>query len=107
MLLIFLRPFISSHLPSFAQHRNIAYRFMSPGRLARAIDISVTYDPCVWTRIFLMYRGVSDEEAQSDWASAGEKEALAKNWRDVVGWSAAMKEQGQFRVLEVSILECT
>lgn len=54
-----------------------------------------------------MYRGVSDEEAQSDWASAGEKEALAKNWRDVVGWSAAMKEQGQFRVLEVSILECT
>lgn len=54
-----------------------------------------------------MYRGVSDEEAATDWASAGEKEALAQNWREVVGCSPAMKEQGQFRVLEVSILECT
>ena len=80
---------------------------MSPGRLARAIDISVTYDPCIWTRIFLMYRGVPDDEMGGDWASAGEKEALAQNWRDVVGWSPAMKDQTAFRVLEVSMLECT
>ncbi|KAI5123339.1 hypothetical protein M0805_001764 [Coniferiporia weirii] len=98
--------FINSHMTSFAAHKHIAYRFMSPGRLARAIDISVTHDPCVWTRIFLMYRGVSDDE-MPDWGAAGEKEALAQNWREVVGWSEASKDASQFRVLEVSVLECT
>ncbi|KAL5489891.1 hypothetical protein ACEPAI_4723 [Sanghuangporus weigelae] len=98
--------FINSHLSSFSSHKNVAYRFMSPGRLARAIDISVTHDPCVWTRIFLMYRGIPDEE-MGEWEAAGEKEALQQNWREVIGWTDASKDPQQFRVLEVSALECT
>lgn len=97
---------ISHNLAAFASHKNIAYRFMSPGRLARAIDISVTHDPCIWTRIFLMFRGLSDDD-MGDFASAGEKEANMQNWREVVGYSEASKDHEQFRVLEVSILECT
>lgn len=93
-------------MTAFSAHKQIAYRFMSPGRLARAIDISVTHDPCVWTRIFLMFRGVTDDELP-DFAEAGEKEALQHNWREVVGWSPASKDPEQFRVLEVSVLECT
>ena len=87
-------------------HKNIAYRFMSPGRLARAIDISVTHDPCIWTRIFLMFRGLTDED-MVDFVSSGEKEALNQNWREVVGWTEASKDSSLFRVLEVSILECS
>ena len=79
---------------------------MSPGRLARAIDISVTYDPCIWTRIFLMYRGVTDDELGL-FSGAGEKEANAMNWREVVGWSELSKDQTHFRVLETSVLEVT
>ncbi|KAH8116935.1 hypothetical protein DFH11DRAFT_1687756 [Phellopilus nigrolimitatus] len=98
--------FINNNMSALSAHKNIAYRFMSPGRLARAIDISVTHDPCVWTRIFLMFRGVGDDD-MVDFVSAGEKEALSHNWREVVGWSEASKDPAQFRVLEVSVLECT
>ena len=96
----------SHNLAAFASHKNIAYRLMPPARLARAIDISVTHDPCIWTRIFLMFRGLSDED-MGDFASAGEKEANAQNWREIVGYSEHSKDPEQFRVLEVSILECT
>ncbi|TFY78344.1 hypothetical protein EWM64_g5668 [Hericium alpestre] len=54
--------FINTHLHSFATHKNIAYRFLSPGRIAAAIDMSVTADPCVFTRLFLIYRGVPEED---------------------------------------------
>ena len=79
---------------------------MAPDRLARAIDISVTHDPTVWTRIFLLFRGLSDDD-MADFVSAGEKEALNWNWRDAIGWTEASKDTSQFRVLEVSLLECT
>ena len=93
-------------MSAFSTHKNIAYRVMSPSRLARAIDISVTADPCIWTRIFVMFRGVSDEE-MVDFVSAGEKEAMNFDWRGHVGWTESAKDPDQFRVLEVSILECT
>ena len=79
---------------------------MSPGRLARAIDISVTHDACVWMRIFLLFRGLTDDE-MNDFANSGEKEALNQNWREIIGWQESSKDQSQFRVLEVSVLECT
>lgn len=93
-------------MASFTQHKHVAYRFMSPGRLARGIDISVTHDVCVWTRIFLLFRGIPDEELD-DFAEAGVKEAEHNEWRETVGWSEAMKDKDQFRVLEVSVLECS
>ena len=95
-------------MSTFTQHKHIAYRFMSPGRLARGIDISITVDTCVWTRIFLLWRGVPDEPAALDeWAEAGLKEAEHNEWRETVGWSEAMKDKEQFRVLEISVLECS
>lgn len=79
---------------------------MSPTRLAAAIDITVTADPCIWSRNFLMFRGVADHD-MDDFASAGEKEANAHNWREIVGWTEAVKDASQFRVVEMSVLECT
>lgn len=98
--------FINNNISFFAAHKNIAYRFMSPSKIAAAIDISVTAENCVFTRLFLMYRGLSDDEL-SMFSGAGEKEANAVNWREHIGWSELSKDPAQFRVLETSVLEVT
>ncbi|CAK5277408.1 unnamed protein product [Mycena citricolor] len=98
--------FINSNISAFSAHKNIAYRFLSPSRIAAAIDISVTHDPCIFTRLFLIFRGLSDDDA-GVFAGAGEKEANAVNWREVVGWSEESKDSTLFRLLETSVLEVT
>ena len=77
---------------------------MSPSKIAAAIDISVTVENCVFTRLFLLFRSVSDDEMQL-FSDAGEKEANAMNWREVISWSELSKDKSQFRVLETSVLE--
>lgn len=96
----------SNNMSTFAQHRNLAYRFLSPSKIAAAIDISVTAENCVFTRLFLMFRGVSDDEMAA-FEGRGEKEANQVNWREKIGWSELSKDPTQFRVLETSILELT
>ncbi|KAI0054132.1 hypothetical protein FA95DRAFT_1551939 [Auriscalpium vulgare] len=96
--------FINTHLHEFAQHKNIAYRFLSPAKIAAAIDMSVTADPCVFTRLFLIFRGVTEDD-MGIFAGAGEKEANSANWREVVGWSENSKDPTMFRVLETTVLE--
>ncbi|KAI0690567.1 hypothetical protein BC835DRAFT_1407485 [Cytidiella melzeri] len=98
--------FINNNMSSFANHKNIAYRFLSPAKIAAAIDISVTTENCVFTRLFMMFRGISDDELGL-FADAGEKEANSVNWRERVGWSEQSKDPNQFRILETSILEIT
>ncbi|KAJ7172459.1 hypothetical protein C8R46DRAFT_894699 [Mycena filopes] len=98
--------FISHNISAFSAHKNIAYRFLSPARIAAAIDISVTHDPCIFTRLFLIFRGLSDDDV-GIFAGAGEKEANAVNWREVVGWSEESKDATMFRLLETSVLEVT
>lgn len=112
--------FHSNQMSSFSTHKNIAYRFMSPSRLTRAIDVTVTCSPCVWTRIFFMcatrfyyllfihifsrYRGVTDDEL-SAFAGAGEKEASAYDWKNMIGWMEQSRDKQAFRLLETSVLE--
>ncbi|KIP09610.1 hypothetical protein PHLGIDRAFT_126197 [Phlebiopsis gigantea 11061_1 CR5-6] len=98
--------FINNNMSAFAQHRNIAYRFLSPSKIAAAIDISVTAENCVFTRLFLMFRGLSEDELGL-FEGRGEKEANQVNWREQIGWSELSKDPTQFRVLETSILELT
>jgi hypothetical protein len=89
-------------MSSFLMHENIAYRFMSPGRLASAVDISINYDPCLWTRIFLMWRGITDGELVTfQTLGASDKEALIYNWREHINWSEAHDDKSQFRVCSV------
>ena len=96
----------SNNISAFAVHKNIAYRFLSPSKIAAAIDISVTADPCIFTRLFLIFRGLSDDDVGM-FAGAGEKEANSVNWREIVGWSENSKDTTQFRLLETSVLEVT
>jgi hypothetical protein len=90
----------------FSAHKNIAYRFLRPSQIAAAIDITITTEPCLFTRLFLIFRGLSDDDIGL-FAGAGEKEANAYNWRNVVGWSEDSKDPTMFRLLEMSILEVT
>jgi len=100
--------FVQTNMSSFLMHENIAYRFMSPGRLASAVDISIDHDPCLWSRIFLMWRGISDEELEAFQSlGASDKEALIYNWQEHIGWSEAHDDKSRFRVIETSILEVT
>ncbi|KAH7889215.1 hypothetical protein F5I97DRAFT_1827122 [Phlebopus sp. FC_14] len=96
--------FINNNLHAFSAHKNIAYRFLPPTKIANAIDISVTADPCVFTRLFLIFRGISDDDLGL-FAGAGEKEANSMNWRETVGWSENSKDTTMFRVLETSVWE--
>ncbi|KAH0827161.1 hypothetical protein J3R83DRAFT_4852 [Lanmaoa asiatica] len=96
--------FINNNVNAFSAHKNIAYRFLSPTKIANAIDISVTADPCVFTRLFLIFRGISDDDLGL-FAGAGEKEANSMNWRETVGWSENSKDTTIFRVLETSVWE--
>ncbi|TFK98952.1 hypothetical protein BDV98DRAFT_552063 [Pterulicium gracile] len=98
--------FINNNMSAFACHRHVAYRFLAPRRIASAIDISVTSDPCLFTRLFLMFRGVTDDE-MDNFVNAGEKEANQMNWREVVGWNEESKDPTQFRILETTVLEVT
>lgn len=93
-------------MSAFSAHKNIAYRFLSPSKIAAAIDISVTTDPCMFTRLFLIFRGLNDDDV-GEFAGAGEKEANQVNWREIVGWSENSKDTTLFRVLETSVLEVT
>lgn len=79
---------------------------MPPERLDAAIKLSVTTEPVTFTRIFLMWRGVSEEE-MSLFGGAGEKEALEKDWKAVLGIEDEQTPDAtKFRVLETSIMEC-
>ncbi|KAL0946840.1 hypothetical protein HGRIS_013008 [Hohenbuehelia grisea] len=98
--------FINNNMSAFSAHKNIAYRFLAPSKIAAAIDISVTVAPVVFTRLFLIFRGLSDDEV-GVFAGAGEKEANTVNWREIVGWVEESKDPLMFRVLETSVLEVT
>ena len=61
--------------------------------------MSVMADCCVFTRVFLMYCGVPEDD-MGIFSGAGEKEANAQNWREIVGWT---EDVSLFRVLEMAV----
>lgn len=94
----------SIHMPAFAVHKNIAYRFLPPSKVSAVIDISITSEPCCFTRLFLIFRGLSDDNVAS-FSNAGQKEAYSVDWRQVIGWSEHSKDKTMFRILETSVFE--
>lgn len=98
-----LHPF-SGAIGSFGNHRNIAYRFMPPERLDAAIKLSVTTEPVAFTRIFLMWRGVTDDEMPL-WGAATEKQALEKNWKGMLNIEEESPDSTKFRLLETGVME--
>lgn len=101
--------FVSANYPSFAAHAYIAYRFMSPKSINRAIELSISRSDVgiAWTRLFFMWRGIASDEVFVR-AGAGEKAAVAKDWREVVEVGKGdVDDQDALSVFEVSVIECT
>lgn len=83
---------------------------MPPKAINRAIELFCTHkgSSIVWTRIFFMWRGLSDEaEAEFLDGGKGEKAAMEKDWKSVVEWKEESRDPNMFGVWEVSSIECT
>lgn len=103
---------VSNALSAIGHHKNIAYRFMPPERLRAAIAVSVSAEPVAFRRIFLMWRGVSDEELPSfEAVGANEKGGEDKDWASMLGIDLNEATAGpgdqMLRILETGIMECS
>jgi len=88
-------------LPSILKHEYIALRFVPQPAYERAASLSISPQPDVVTRVFMLFRGVRKEHL-ADWSNAqmqAEKDVVW--WADVVGVDLARAgDAALFRVLE-------
>lgn len=86
-------------LPSFLKHSHIALRFIPQADYSRIAPLDISPEPDVVTRIFMLFKGVSDPEV---WPHA-RRRALedVSFWANVVGVDvAAALNKDLSRVLE-------
>ncbi|KAI0310074.1 hypothetical protein OF83DRAFT_917441 [Amylostereum chailletii] len=93
--------FITYWLPYFLGHKHVALRFVPQDSYEAAAPMKVTPAPAVITRVFMLFRGVSEDEIPV-WAEAKDRSELSvEHWREVVGVDSGRAEDGDlFRVLE-------
>ncbi|KIK35889.1 hypothetical protein CY34DRAFT_811814 [Suillus luteus UH-Slu-Lm8-n1] len=93
--------FITYWLPSILKHKYIALRFVSQAAYERAASLSISPQPDVVARVFMLFKGIHKEHLE-DWANAqmqAEKDVCG--WVDVVGVDPARAGDATlFRVLE-------
>ncbi|KAG8730575.1 hypothetical protein FRC10_002599 [Ceratobasidium sp. 414] len=88
-------------LPHLQRHKHIALRFLSQTEYEAAAPLSITPTPDVMTRVFMLFRGVKENDLEA-WANAGTKAVESPRiWRDMVGVDIGKAgDTGLFRVLE-------
>ncbi|KAK7440966.1 hypothetical protein VKT23_016743 [Stygiomarasmius scandens] len=93
--------FITYWLPSFLKHEYIALRFVNQASYEYAAPLVVTPKPAVVTRIFMLFKGVSENDV-GRWSFALKRtDEDVERWQDVVGMDLARaKDENLFRVLE-------
>ncbi|TDL24702.1 hypothetical protein BD410DRAFT_718982, partial [Rickenella mellea] len=96
--------FMIRNIDAFAAHKNVAFRFLSQAQIADVIALSITAADCEWNRVFLLFRGVTDEDMPI-FAERGEKEASKFDWKELVGITEASSDPSKFRLLETSVCE--
>ncbi|KAH9944995.1 ubiquitin-domain-containing protein [Epithele typhae] len=97
--------FITYWLPRLSRAPFVALRFVAQAAYARAAELHVAPAPDVVTRVFVLFRGVREDEAEA-WAAARERAADGSvDWVEVVGVQAAATDPAAFRVLEWGAME--
>ncbi|KAG1869446.1 hypothetical protein DFJ58DRAFT_766224 [Suillus subalutaceus] len=93
--------FITYWLPSILKHEYIALRFVPQAAYERAASLSISPQPDVVTRVFMLFRGISREHLEN-WSNAQmQAEKDVAWWVDVVGVDPARAgDMTLFRVLE-------
>ncbi|ESK94669.1 ubiquitin family protein [Moniliophthora roreri MCA 2997] len=94
--------FITYWLPSLLKHTNVALRFLPQAAYERAAPLSISPSPDVVTRVFMLFKGVSPQDAACEWHEAVKRaEEDVKMWREIVGIDIDRAlDKGLFRVLE-------
>ncbi|KZV86605.1 ubiquitin-domain-containing protein [Exidia glandulosa HHB12029] len=88
--------FITYWLPHIQAHKYIALRFLPQDEYEHAAPLDVTPTPDVVTRVFMLFRGLSAQDAAA-WGARTRPHV----WKDVVGVDARMAHDANlFRVLE-------
>ncbi|ORX35265.1 hypothetical protein BD324DRAFT_652404 [Kockovaella imperatae] len=97
---------ITDWLPSITRHKNIAYRLLSPDQLAPSTTISVVPPPDVLLRVFVLFRGIPDDQ-MAEWKDRGILQAeLGLDWRTAIHWTPEMDNEELFRIIEYGAMEC-
>lgn len=86
-------------LPSITKHTIIALRFLPQAAYEEAATLRITPQPDVVTRVFMLFRGVSEEDYPL-WADALPRDQPAM-WKEIIGVDLdRQKNETLFRVLE-------
>ncbi|RXW11895.1 hypothetical protein EST38_g13961 [Candolleomyces aberdarensis] len=93
--------FITYWLPSILKHKHVALRFLPQSAYERAAPLNLDPTPDVVARIFMLFKGVEEEDLEI-WAEASEKTRIAVDfWKDVVGVDVdRLQDASLFRVIE-------
>ncbi|KAH9934085.1 ubiquitin-domain-containing protein [Epithele typhae] len=99
--------FITYWLPKLSKAPFVALRFLPQAAYARAAELRVEPAPDVVTRVFMLFRGVSEAEAEAgEWAAARARAVDGGvDWAEVVGVRPEATDAGVFRVLEWGAME--
>lgn len=69
------------------KHKDIALRFLPQKAYEAAAPPEIKPTPDVITRLFMLFRGLTNEEASHDqWRCAATNKRAAEHWKDVVGY---------------------
>ncbi|KAG8703999.1 hypothetical protein FRC08_002519 [Ceratobasidium sp. 394] len=93
--------FITYWLPDLQRHSYLALCFLPQVEYEAAAPFSVTPTPDVTTRVFMLFRGVEEDELEA-WADATAKANEDPSlWREIVGVDVEKARNSElFRVLE-------
>ena len=97
--------FITYWLPALSKKPYVALRFLPQAAYERAAELKVTPAPDVVTRVFMLFRGVPSEDAESGiWQLARDRVGEV-DWPSVVGVKEDAQDKERFRVLEWGAME--
>ena len=91
--------FITYWLPSLNKHKFMALRFLPQHEYETAAPLTIEPKPDVVTRVFMLFKGIKDEDMMRWCASAS-----TQDWKRVVGVTAAAEDESKFRVLECELV---
>ncbi len=98
--------FITYRLPKLAKQPSVALRFLPQAAYEHAARLEVQPAPDVVTRVFMLFRGVSAEDAEGPTWSAARARVGEVDWVKVVGVETGAWDESRFRVLEWGAMEC-
>lgn len=89
-------------LPSFLKHKYVSLRFLPQAAYEKAAPLEVSPAPDVTARIFMLFKGLQEDDVHGAWSSAVDAaQRDTTQWCTVVGIdSQALADNTLFRVIE-------